>query len=172
LGDKHLVAAIGRVKSQSTADIRKVLENAKRKGIADLIAACEQELQLRGSLKLTEVEAKDAVRIEEEMERKTLTEVIADAFNWRPVDELEVRLLHVISKMPGASFREIEKAFGRRDTALVAGHWFITGSAFSDGLFRWHDQSSLLIDKTESNEGIRWQLRSEAHAIFSGLGYL
>ena len=122
MGDKHLVAAIGRVKSQSTADIRKVLENAKRKGIADLIAACEQELQLRGSLKLTEVEAKDAVRIEEEMERKTLTEVIADAFNWRPVDELEVRLLHVISKMPGASFREIEKAFGRRDTALVAGH--------------------------------------------------
>lgn len=165
-------AARARIATQSSRDVRQVRLNAERKGAADLVAACDTELALRGDHDFTAEEAAAALEVASSLEDRPLGERIVAAFEALPARDYEAELVRVIDANPGA-FAAIHKAFSRKDTALVAGHLVYDRFGYFRSLIAAEaDQSSLLLIKGAKGKQVTWQLKPEAQAAFASLGVL
>jgi hypothetical protein len=167
----QMEAAIRRVAGQSNSEIRRVRENAVRLGAQELVDACDAELQLRGSVVW---DASQAARAREQADRVagwSLEKVIHAAFTDLPARDEELALLRVIQANPGAQFGQIEEAFGRRDTALIAGHLVYERLGFfRQFLEEEDDQSSILLIKERVAGRITWRLKPETERVLCELG--
>jgi len=171
--DKAVAAAISRLPAQSTAQIRTVLANAKRRDAHELVVACEAELGLRGPVVLDQHQAVRADDQAKRAEGRALEDVVTMAFEEVPASDYEVKLLRIIAARPGASFAEIEEAYGKRDTGLAAGHLVYDRFGFFRHLLTGlPDQSSVLLVKEKVHGRMTWALRAEAETAFRRLGVL
>ena len=162
--------AIARLKAQSTASIRQVLENARRAANDGLAEACEGELRIRGSLQMSGADAKQAILAEERTAGKSLAEVIEIAFEDIPGNPEEVVILRWIAANPGTTFNETAKAYGRNDLALVIGHLVYNRFGYFRRFLAGQIQSDVLLARLTSPEGVRYTLRAETAAALAGLG--
>jgi hypothetical protein len=162
--------AVQRVPTQSSAQLRVVLQNAERRGIERLVTACRDELRVRGGLELDASTARRSVEQALAVSGKPLMDVVEAAFVSIPPRDYEVALLKVLVESPGASFQTIEAAYGRRDTALVGGHLvYDRFGFFRQFLEAERDQSSILMTKTKRSGGVTWQLKDEVLSVFRKL---
>lgn len=167
-----IAATIADLTGKGSAEIRTLRERAAAKGIASLVAACEAELATRpievdGSQAVRHAQwARDAAGLD--LYRTTLM-----AFKAIPASSEEATILPWIAANPEATFKELGKYYGKGDLGLVIGHLVYDRYGFFQHLFAdGKDQSSVLILKRSSPEGIRYSLRSQAEAALRELEIL
>jgi hypothetical protein len=170
---KQIAKAIGRLPSQSNAEIRIVRTNAVGADIHDLVNACDRELKLRGGLELSPQQAREAVEASKRVHGRPLPDVVRAAFLAIPAKDYEIALIRTIHANADAPFPEIEKAYGRKDTALVVGHLvYDRFGFFRQFLDLEKDQSSILVMKGRSGSHVTWRLKDETVAVFEDLRIL
>jgi hypothetical protein len=167
---KHVKDAIGRVPGQSNQQIETVLAQARTKSIASLSDVCEQELRLRGSLKLNAEDAARAAAISLTVQDKTPAEIIELAFAQVPPDDKERRLLVWLAGHPGATYQEAAKAYGKGDLSLVIGNLMFKRFGYFKLLIAGATQSDVLIQRDKSGTSVRYTLVPEFAAALQALG--
>jgi hypothetical protein len=107
-----LGATSQRVPTQSSAQLRVVLQNAERRGIERLVTDCRDELRVRGGLELDASTARRSVEQALAVSGKPLMDVVEAAFVSIPPRDYEVALLKVLveSVLTG---RDRSRAFAR-----------------------------------------------------------
>ncbi len=169
---RQMSAAIARVPGQSNEALKAVLANARRMDAAELIAACELELGLRGSLNLTSEQALKSEEIRARVEGKSLAESIEIGFRESPPDEDEAAIITWLHENPAGLFQDALKQIGRKDLSLVIGHLIYNRFGFFRAHIESKTQSDLLITRQGSDKGVRYTLRDEASAAFRTLGLI
>jgi hypothetical protein len=172
IGPLQVSKAIARLPKQSNAAIQRVLENARRAERDDLISACQQELQRRGSLDLTDDAATHAARLNATVAGKNLQEVIEIAFRDVPAKPEEALIIRWIAQHCGASYRDLLTVYGKQDLSLVIGHLIYYRFGYFRDRLLGGTQSDLLLERDTSGESVRYTLRPEALAAFRSLGML
>jgi hypothetical protein len=168
--NKHVHDAIGRVPGQSNQQIETVLAQARSKGITKLTDACEEELRLRGSLKLTAEEAARANTISRAVQGKSSAEATELAFAEVPPDAGERRVLVWLAEHPGTTYQEAAKAYGKGDLSLVVGHLVYKRFGYFKHLIAGATQSDVLINRDKSGTSVRYTLLPEFAAALKSLG--
>ena len=114
--------AIGRLSSQSTKEIKETRRRGEQRGIAELIAACDEELSKRP----IEYDGETAARMmkaEAAVEQFDLASATRYAFGeFGPASDPERRILRWMAAHPGGSHAELAKAYGKGDLSLTIGH--------------------------------------------------
>ncbi len=171
-GPKHIAEALARLPNQASESIKTTLENARRARLDALVAACEQELRVRGSLTLSANDAALAARVNAAVAGKSLQEVIEIAFRDVPAKPEEVLIIRWIAQHPGTSYREVRAVYGKDDLSLVIGHMIY--DRFGHFRHRLGDgaQSDLLLHRDSTAQSVRYTLRPEAIAAFGAIGLL
>ncbi len=167
---KHVRDAIGRVPSQSNQQIETVLAQARSRSIAPLTDACEQELRLRGSLKLSAEDAARATAISVAVQGKTSAEATRLAFAEVPPDASERRVLVWLAAHPGASYQDAAKAYGKGDLSLVIGHLVHKRFGYFKQIIAGTPQSDVLIQRDKTGSSVRYTLLPEFDAALRTLG--
>jgi hypothetical protein len=103
---KHVQEAIARLPHQSNATLETVLSNARPHGIEELIAACQRELRVRGSLRLSAKDAEEAGSVSARVAGKSLQDVIVIAFTEVPAGDEELWFIEWIGRNPDTSYQE------------------------------------------------------------------
>jgi uncharacterized protein (DUF4415 family) len=164
--------AIARLPQQSNASVSQVLVNARRLNSDSLVQACQDELQVRGSLNLNEADAKRAAGISAKTAGRTLSEIIEIAFKEVPAKPEELLILRWIAQHPGTSYATILNAYGKNDLSLVIGHLIYYRFGYFRPLLNGPIQSDLLLDRDNSSGKVCYTLRPEALEALSTVGIL
>ena len=171
--EKHVNDAIGRISTQSSAQVKVLLARAVENQLESLRRACEKELETR-PFEFTVTNAADFARMSTEVQNMDLLSATRHAFTKvKPPTAEEVQIVRWIADHPGTSFQETSAEYGKGDLALVIGHlvYFRCG-CFRPFIREHEDQSSVLIAKDRSGPGIRYQLRPEAEMVFREIGVI
>jgi hypothetical protein len=172
LSSKQIEAAIARLPGQSNAAIARVLQNAQRYAAHELVQACQAELAARGSLQMSEEQARQAAAAQVKAKDKDLREVIEIAFRDVPLYPEEDWILRELVAHPGIRYADLEKAyiarFNKNDLSLTVGHLVYNRFGYFRHLIRGEIQSDLLIQRGNDN-GITYRLRAEALDAFRTL---
>ena len=169
---KHIADALARLPNQSSESIKATLENARRARLDELVAACERELRVRGSLTLSATDAARAASVSAAVAGKSLQEVIGIAFRDVPANREEMLIIRWIAQHPGTSFREVRAIHGKDDLSLVIGHLIYHRFGHFRHLLGDGAQSDLLLQRDSTAGGVRYTLRPEAIAAFGAIGLL
>ena len=169
---KHLADALARLPQQASESVKATLENARRAGLDALVAACEQELRVRGSLTLNAADAAQAARVSAAVAGKSLQEVTEIAFREVPANREEVLIIRWIAQHPGTSFREVRAIHGKDDLSLVIGHLIYYRFGHYRHMLGDGAQSDLLLHRDSTAGSVRYTLRPEAIAAFGAIGLL
>lgn len=166
-------AAIERLPGQSNAAIARVLENARAKLAHELVHACETELATRGSLQLSEEQARQAYAAQMKVKDKGLREVIEIAFQDVPLSyPKEAWVIRELTANPGIRFTNLEllyvARFSKNDLSLVVGHLVYNRFGYLRHLIQSKTHSDLLIERG-SDGGVTYRLRAEAVDAFRAL---
>ncbi len=162
--------AIARLQGQSTASIKRVLENATRASNESLAWACKEELRVRGSFDMSEADAKQMVEATARSAGKSLVEVIEIAFTDVQAKPEEVLILRWIARNPGTTFSTTAKAYDRNDLGLVIGHLIYYRFGYFRPFIEGATQSDLLLARTPSPAGVCYTLRLEAAEALAKVG--
>ena len=171
-GPKHVADALARLPNQSSESVKATLENARRAKLDELVAACEQELRVRGSLNLSANDAAHAATVSAGVAGKSLQEVTEIAFRDVPAKPEEVQIIRWIAQHPGTSFREVRAVYGKADLALVIGHLIYHRFGHFRHMLGDGAQSDLLLHRDSTAGSVRYTLRPEAIAAFGAIGLL
>jgi hypothetical protein len=164
--------AIDRLPRQATRSVEQVLVNARRLGLEPLIQACQEELRARGSLVLSEDDAKLAATVSARVAGKAVGEVIRIAFTEVPAKPEEILILRGISRHPGISHAELLKVYGRGDLSLVIGHMVYYRFGYFRPMLATSVQSDILLERDSTSGKVCYTLRPDAVEAFAALGVL
>lgn len=170
--EKHVTAAMARLPSMSTKDIRDLRARAEGLGLGLLLEACDEELATRpieftaDAAKAFEAQAKDVADMD-------LADAIRHAFaRAMPPTPDEVALLKWFAANPGGSYQAAVKALGNEGLSLWIGHLvYDRYGCFRKFLKVGEEQSSLLLDRVQDG-GVCYRLKPEAEAVFRELGVI
>lgn len=171
---EQVLAAIERLPGQSNAAIARVLENARAYLAHELVHACETELASRGSLQLSEAQARQAVAAQMKVKDKGLREVIEIAFQDVPLSyPEEAWVIQKLTANPSMRYANLELSyvtrFSKNDLSLVVGHLVYYRFGYFRHLIQSKTQSDLLIERS-SDGGVTYRLRAETLDAFRALG--
>jgi hypothetical protein len=173
---KQIATAISRLPGQSNAAIVRVLQNARAQSAHRLVQACEAEIATRGSLQLSEEQARQAVAAQMKVQDKGLLEVIEIAFqDAPPAYPEEAWVIREIAETPGIRYADLETAyiarFGKNDISLVVGHLVYNRFGYFRHLIQGKIQSDLLIER-HNDGGTTYRLRAETLEAFRKLNLI
>ena len=161
---------IARLPETGSGEIRILRERAVARNLPDLVTACDAELARRP----IDVDGPQAARHAEWARAAAgldLRRTTAMAFRACKPSPAESLILPFIAANPDATFQALGKVYGKGDLGLAIGHLVYDRYGFFQHLFeKGKDQSSVLIQKRPSPEGIRYTLRPEAEAALRELG--
>jgi hypothetical protein len=171
--DTKVQAAIARLPSMSSKDIRDLRSRATSNGLEALVLACDTQLQDR-PFDLSADVAASFEMMADHVKDLTLVQAIRHAFSSvRPANADEARALRWIADHPGGDFQTFLKAYGKGDLSLVIGHLvYDRFGCFRQFMTPGEDQSSVLLHKDRSAGSVRYTLRQEAAAVFQELGVI
>lgn len=167
----RIAAKIEEMPHLSSKDIRVLRQRGEERGLAELIAACDQELARRPM----EYDGKTALKMmeaEEHVAGFDLPTATRYAFTAFPASKPESRILAWLAANPGTSHADLIPIYGKGDLSLAVGHLvydrmgcfakFVTDAT--------DDKSSVLIEKDRSGPSVRYTLRPEVIPVFRELG--
>jgi hypothetical protein len=171
--EKHVAAAIARLPSMSTKEIRELRARAEGQRLGTLLEACDEQLASRpiefsaDAAKAFEAQAKDVADLD-------LAGAIRHAFTRAvPPTRDEVELLRWFATNPGGSYQAAVKDLGNEGLGLWIGHLvYDRYGCFRKFLKPIEDQSSVLLEKDRSGDSVRYRLRPEAEAVFREIGII
>lgn len=172
-GSEQTRAAIARLAQQSDDAIHRVLANARRLNNEELVQACLEEQRVRGSIKMSAMDAKQALKASMMVAGKPLREVIEIAFREVKAKPEELLVLRWIAHHPGTSYSQASAAYGKGDLGLLLGHLVYHRFGFFRPLLASATYSDVLLER-ESNSpaGVCYRLRPETLAALETLGIL
>lgn len=168
---KNVAAAIARITSTGTKDLRALRERAVGHGLDDLVAACDSELSHR-PLELTGDQAADHERMAREVDGLGLQQTVVHAFTkGRPPSDDERSVIRWLAANPGGSHEQLTAHHGKRDVGLLIGHLvYDRYGCFRQFMTPGEAQSEVLLRRDKSQKSVRYWLKPEAEAAFAQLG--
>lgn len=170
---EHISKAIDRVPATGSNELKVLLERARTKSIAALVAAIEAELALRGAADLDGSAAARHAEWSKLAAGLDLTGAIRMAFSEAPINQDERSLTLHIAGHPGIGYQSLVTFRKKGDVGLILGHMVYERlgffRSFLDGSGRMSD---LLFNRSEENGKITYRLTPEAKAAFQELGLL
>jgi len=170
---EQVSAAIDRLPGQSNAAIARMLENARAQSAHELIHACGTELATRGSLDLSEEQARQAVTAQMKVKDKGLREVIEIAFQDVPLSyPEEAWIIRELTANPGIRYANLELScvarFSKNDLSLVVGHLVYNRFGYFRHTIQSKTLSDLLIERGNDG-GVTYRMRAETLDAFRAL---
>ena len=164
---KQIAAAKARLPKMSSADVEQLRLRSMARGLTALQAACDAELGRR-PFTFSTGQAADFDRMAEAVRDMSLSEATRFAFTQAmPARPEEVVFLRWLAEHPGGLFQDALKAYGKGDLGLVIGHLvYHRYGCFRAFMQEGQDQSSVLLVKDRSAEGVRYRFQPEAEAVF------
>ncbi|PWR22605.1 hypothetical protein DKG74_12095 [Zavarzinia aquatilis] len=151
-----------------------VRENARNKGVNEVVEACDGELRRRPAQEWTTSQAEQHDEWAKAVSGLPLEATIRWAFTQAQLPSAdEIWTIRWLADHPGCSHEELQAARGKGDISLILGHLvFERHGCFGAFLPHERDQSSVLLIKNKSPEGVRYWLKPEASTVFRELGIL
>jgi hypothetical protein len=151
--DNNIAAALARIPSMASRDIKTLKDRAVAQGLTRLVEACEAELSRR-PFAFSREHAVSFERMAVEVQDMELLDAIRHAFrDVLPPSEDEVRFLRWIAAHPGGSYQEAVTAYGKGDLGLTIGHLvYDRYGCFKKFMQPGEDQSSVLLHKDRMGE--------------------
>ena len=171
--DANIAQAIKRVPSNSSDELKRLLETAKARDISSLQEAIENELELRGPASFDKASAAQHAKWADQVADANLEQAIIVAFEQVPINEHERPILRLIAENPGIGHDELTRHRGKRDVSLLLGHIVYDRLGFFRKFWDGTEpMSNLLLDRDRSSGAVAYQLTATARSALEALGEL
>ena len=171
LSPENVAKSIARVPSTATKALKTLLARAKTLGVDTLVAAIEQELNLRGAFDLDAPTAQKHAAWAVRAANLTLADAIELAFREAPINSDERNLTVRIAKNPGIAYALLTSLHGKGDVGLILGHMIYERLGFfRPFIVDSKRMSDILFLRDDRGGPMTYRLTTEAQKAFLALG--